>query len=154
MPPKIKALPKHRNKLAKGKFEKKADPKSNSDFITDTIELKQSYLERLLNSDYIKNLPYAIAGIVITGLATKYVIGTDRINPTSAEAQIINNLTSAYMHDYFFDDVADREREQIFDTYNRPAPDFIPPLQPEEETKDDSFVNIRFYNDPNRGDWF
>jgi hypothetical protein len=150
MPPKIKALPKHRNKLAKG------HPKSNSDFITDTIEVKQSYLERLLNSDYIKNLPYAIAGIVITGLATKYVIGTDRINPTSAEAQIINNLTSAYMHDYFFDDVADREREQIFDTfypYNRPAPDFIPPLQRSEETKDDSFVNIRFYNDPNRGEW-
>jgi hypothetical protein len=108
---------------------------------------EQSYLAKLLNSDYIKNLPYAIAGIVITGLTTRYVIGADRINPTSAETRIINNLTSEYMHDYFFDDVANRER-------NRSMPDFIPPLQQEEETKDDSFVNIRFYNDPNRGDWF
>jgi hypothetical protein len=83
MPPKIKKTIRD----SKGRFIKTPE---------------QSYLEKLLNSDYIKNLPYAIAGIVITGLTTKYVIGTDRINPTSAETQIINNLTSNYIIIFIF----------------------------------------------------
>ena len=74
---------------------------------------KQEYkdiLFKIFKSDYLRNLPQVIAGVVITGLLTKYILfDTIRTETTNAENQTINNLTSNFMHDLFFEDVNNRQ---------------------------------------------
>lgn len=144
MPPKIKkprAPPKPRAPRAP-----RAPIEKTTEVISFQPEQKRTYKEAIsdiVKSDYIRNLPQAIAGIIITGLLTTYIMfGRNRTTPTNAENQAIDNLTSNVMHDLFFEEVNSR---QVINNLNNGLSQL--------ESKDGDGMWLQFYVDPNKGEW-
>jgi hypothetical protein len=138
-------------------------PTQHSETIGQRPQGKQEYkdiLFKIFKSDYLRNLPQAIAGIVITGLLTKYILfDSRRTEATNAETQTINNLTSNFMHDLFFEDVNNR---QIVNNLHEELSEIDQNLRSqlhnirtsaEEESKDENGNWLKFYIDPNKGEW-
>jgi len=156
MPPKLRN-PKPRAQPKKHLFEKKADPKKLQITIPQQKRTYKELISDIVKSDYIKNLPQAIAGIIITGLLTKYALfGSNRTTPTNAEDQAIDNLTSNVMHDLFFEEV---NKRQIVDNLHEGLSEIDHRLRSQlssingEESKDGDGMWLQFYVDPNKGEW-
>lgn len=123
---------------------------------------KRTYKELIsdiVKSDYVRNLPQAIAGIIITGLLTKYALfGSNRTTPTNAETQVVDNLTSNVMSDLFIEGVNNR---QIVDNLHEGLSEIDRNLRSQlsdirsmgEESKDGDGTWLNVYINPNRGDW-
>ena len=91
MPPKLK---KPRAPRAQPKSRAPRSPiEKTTEIISFQPEQKRTYKEvisDIVKSDYIRNLPQAIAGIVITGLLTKYALfGSNRTTPTRPQLPLI-----------------------------------------------------------------